>query len=92
LYLFLFISCDVEIKWNNKKYSWDIRSDAQKPTGNIDAHSAEVNCIAFNPYSEFVLATGSADKVIIYLFIFSLFCSVFKKKMIWTNIKYFLFK
>lgn len=24
---------------------------------------AEVNCLSFNPYSEFILATGSADKV-----------------------------
>lgn len=29
----------------------------------MDAHTAEVNCLSFNPYSEFILATGSADKV-----------------------------
>ena len=29
----------------------------------MEAHSAEVNCISFNPYTEFHLATGSADKV-----------------------------
>ena len=23
----------------------------------------QVNCLSFNPYSEFILATGSADKV-----------------------------
>merc|ERR1711890_209557 len=25
---------------------------------------AEVNCLSFNPYSEFILATGSADKTV----------------------------
>ncbi len=29
----------------------------------VDAHTAEVNCLSFNPYSEYILATGSADKV-----------------------------
>lgn len=26
------------------------------------AHAAEVNCLAFSPYSEFLIITGSADK------------------------------
>lgn len=30
----------------------------------MDAHTAEVNCLSFNPYSEFILATGSADKTV----------------------------
>ncbi len=30
----------------------------------IDAHTAEVNCLAFNPFSEYILATGSADKTV----------------------------
>lgn len=30
----------------------------------VDAHSAEVNCVSFNPKNEYLLATGSADKVI----------------------------
>nr|XP_026653590.1 histone-binding protein RBBP4 [Zonotrichia albicollis] len=30
----------------------------------VDAHTAEVNCLSFNPYSEFILATGSADKTV----------------------------
>ena len=25
---------------------------------------AQVNCLSFNPYSEFILATGSADKTV----------------------------
>lgn len=28
----------------------------------VEAHVAEVNCLGFNPFNEFVLATGSADK------------------------------
>ena len=28
------------------------------------AHDAEVNCLAFNPYSEYTLATGSADNTV----------------------------
>ena len=46
--------------WN----SWDTRSNnTSKPSHAVDAHTAEVNCLSFNPYSEFILATGSADKV-----------------------------
>ena len=29
-----------------------------------EAHTAEVNCLAFNPFNEYVLATGSADKTV----------------------------
>src|SRR4051812_40621210 len=43
---------------------WDTRNTStNKPAHVVDAHSAEVNCLSFNPYSEFILATGSADKV-----------------------------
>ncbi|KAI7872290.1 WD40-repeat-containing domain protein [Spinellus fusiger] len=42
---------------------WDTRSTASdKPVYNIRAHDAEVNCVAFCPGSEWVLATGSGDK------------------------------
>ena len=45
-------------------FSWDTRSNnTSKPSHTVDAHTAEVNCLSFNPYSEFILATGSADKV-----------------------------
>ena len=30
----------------------------------VDAHMSEVNCLSFNPYSEYILATGSADKTV----------------------------
>ena len=44
--------------------SWDTRSNnTSKPSHTVEAHTAEVNCLSFNPYSEFILATGSADKV-----------------------------
>ena len=51
-------------------WSWDTRSNnTSKPSHSVDAHTAEVNCLSFNPYSEFILATGSADKVsVIYLY------------------------
>ena len=46
------------------RFSWDTRSNNTcKPSHTVDAHTAEVNCLSFNPYSEFILATGSADKV-----------------------------
>ena len=35
-----------------------------KPAYSVEAHTAEVNCLSFNPYSEFVVATGSADKTV----------------------------
>lgn len=45
--------------------SWDTRgTNASKAQHIIDAHSAEVNCLAFNPFSEYILATGSADKTV----------------------------
>lgn len=48
-------------------FSWDTRSNnTSKPSHAVDAHTAEVNCLSFNPYSEFILASGSADKVMEY--------------------------
>lgn len=44
---------------------WDVRtSSTHKPSHTVEAHTAEVNCLSFNPYSEFILATGSADKTV----------------------------
>eukprot|EP00884_Botryococcus_braunii_P000435 jgi/Botrbrau1/10392/Bobra.0133s0001.1 len=40
---------------------WDTRVTI-KPAVKVEAHDAEVNCLDFNPFNEFVLATGSADK------------------------------
>jgi len=50
---------------DKKLMLWDTRSSTpNKPSQIIEAHSAEVNCLSFNPYSEFILATGSADKTV----------------------------
>jgi len=44
---------------------WDVRSDPTKPSHAIaDAHSREVNCLAFNPFSEYLLLSGSADNTV----------------------------
>lgn len=49
---------------DQKLMIWDTRStNTTRPSHTVDAHTAEVNCLSFNPYSEFILATGSADKV-----------------------------
>jgi histone-binding protein RBBP4 len=49
---------------DHKLMIWDTRNNSSsKPAHTVDAHAAEVNCLSFNPYSEFILATGSADKV-----------------------------
>ncbi|MPC15023.1 putative histone-binding protein Caf1 [Portunus trituberculatus] len=48
---------------DQKLMIWDTRANnTNKPSHTVDAHTAEVNCLSFNPYSEFILATGSADK------------------------------
>jgi len=45
--------------------SWDTRSsNTTKASHSVDAHNAEVNCLSFNPYSEYILATGSADRTV----------------------------
>ncbi|KAF8410408.1 hypothetical protein HHK36_002937 [Tetracentron sinense] len=41
---------------------WDLRSN--KPQDSIIAHEKEVNSLAFNPYSEWVLATASSDTTV----------------------------
>ena len=30
----------------------------------VQSHTAEVNCLAFNPFNEWIVATGSADKTV----------------------------
>ena len=44
---------------------WDTRDKRyDKAKHCIDAHAKEINCVAFNPFSEHILATGSADKTV----------------------------
>lgn len=50
---------------DRKLMIWDARSNVtSKPSHTVEAHTAEVNCLSFNPYSEYILATGSADKTV----------------------------
>ena len=44
---------------------WDARKPPQHGVMvSAEAHTAEVNCLAFNPFNEHVLATGSADATV----------------------------
>ncbi|KAJ7559142.1 hypothetical protein O6H91_04G072200 [Diphasiastrum complanatum] len=43
---------------------WETRTSVDKPLHSVEAHTAEVNCLAFNPFNEWVLATGSADRTV----------------------------
>lgn len=72
---------------DQKLMIWDTRSNnTSKPSHTVDAHTAEVNCLSFNPYSEFILATGSADKVTVSVSGMSsrsgkpFFCAILDKK------------
>lgn len=50
---------------DKKLMIWDTRNhNSSKPAFNVLAHKAEVNCLAFNPFNEYVLATGSGDKTV----------------------------
>jgi len=42
---------------------WDIRAGTT-PAQAVEASSAEVNCLSFNTFNEFILVTGSADKTV----------------------------
>lgn len=41
---------------------WDTRTE--RVADSCVVHTAEVNCLGFNPFNEYVLATGSADKTV----------------------------
>ncbi|EGD82175.1 histone-binding protein RBBP4 [Salpingoeca rosetta] len=44
---------------------WDTRvGDSTRPRHSIKAHDREVNCLSFNPFCEYILATGSADETV----------------------------
>uniref|UniRef100_A0A0K0ENP0 Probable histone-binding protein lin-53 n=1 Tax=Strongyloides stercoralis TaxID=6248 RepID=A0A0K0ENP0_STRER len=50
---------------DKKLMIWDTRSNQfDRASQSLEAHDAEVNCLSFNPYSEYILATGSADKTV----------------------------
>jgi histone-binding protein RBBP4 len=48
---------------DKKLIIWDTRSP--QPQKYTEAHTAEVNCVAFNPMEEWLLATGSADRSVV---------------------------
>ena len=42
---------------------WDVRKPGTEGVvAGREVHTAEVNCLAFNPFNEYLVATGSADK------------------------------
>lgn len=44
---------------------WDIRRPVSEGiVRQAEVHSQEINCLAFSPFNEWVLATGSADKTV----------------------------
>ncbi|CAF3270031.1 unnamed protein product [Rotaria sp. Silwood2] len=44
---------------------WDARSSHYTKSSHVaDAHSAEVDCLSFNSFSEYIRATGLADKTV----------------------------
>ncbi|DAZ93012.1 TPA: hypothetical protein N0F65_011305 [Lagenidium giganteum] len=48
---------------DKKLLIWDMRQESyDKPATVVYAHTAEVNCVSFSPFSEYLVATGSADK------------------------------
>jgi histone-binding protein RBBP4 len=50
---------------DRRLFIWDTRSTScEKPSHSVDAHEAEINCVDFNPASEFLLATGSNDHTV----------------------------
>jgi len=48
---------------DHKLFIWDLRA-SDKPQKEIEAHNLEVNCLSFNAFNDFILATGSADKTV----------------------------
>lgn len=70
-------SCVVSVGDDRRIIFWDPRT--QSPVSILsDAHSGEINCIAFSPLEEHLFVTGSADRVsfctnsylCLYLFLF----------------------
>ena len=44
---------------------WDTRSSTNAPTYSVkEAHKSDVNCLSFNPFSEYLLATGGSDQTV----------------------------
>ena len=39
-------------------------NNTSKPSHSVDAHTAQVNCLSFSPYSELILATDQLTKLL----------------------------
>jgi len=56
---------------------WDMRTPVpNKPQQSVVAHQSEVNSLAFNPFNEWLLATGSMDKTVKLFDLRKLSCSL----------------
>jgi WD40 repeat protein len=44
--------------------SWDQRDKGEKARCEVRAHTLEVNCLAFNPFQEYLIVTGSSDRTV----------------------------
>ncbi|KAI9136078.1 Rbap46 polypeptide [Paraphysoderma sedebokerense] len=50
---------------DHKLMIWDSRKSSHStPVHSIEAHAAEVNCLDFSPFSQYLVATGSTDKTV----------------------------
>ncbi|KAL1283422.1 Histone-binding protein [Trichinella pseudospiralis] len=57
--VFCSVGCDGNL------FIWDNRnSENSRPALSVCAHKQDVNCVSFNPFSEYLLATGSSDKTV----------------------------
>lgn len=50
-------------KFTHNLFSWDTRENGDRPKQRVEAHAGEVNALAFSPNNEYVVCTGSTDKV-----------------------------
>eukprot|EP01091_Cochliopodium_minus_P020486 TRINITY_DN8982_c0_g1_i1.p1 TRINITY_DN8982_c0_g1~~TRINITY_DN8982_c0_g1_i1.p1 ORF type:complete len:419 (+),score=125.98 TRINITY_DN8982_c0_g1_i1:455-1711(+) len=49
---------------DKKLFIWDTREDPKNPIYKVVAHKDNANCLSFNPFSEYILATGSSDTTV----------------------------
>jgi len=67
LVLSYFIQKQTKLQQSQKpkpKHSWDTRAPSQTASYSVHAHEGEVNCISFNPFSEFIVGTGAGDRTV----------------------------
>ncbi|XP_020271293.1 WD-40 repeat-containing protein MSI1-like isoform X2 [Asparagus officinalis] len=53
------------VGYDGHLHIWDLReTTSNQPIQSVVAHQGLVNCLAFNPFNEWIAATGSADKTV----------------------------